>query len=67
MRKEYIAPKIAVVVLEDLCEGEITTCSVMKGGTGEKISQFDVVEEEHTKTDEEYSGLWGNTSKWGDD
>lgn len=69
MRKEYISPRIAVVVQEDLCDNAgIMTASVHKGDLkGQMIDKFDVVEEEQTKKDEEYSGLWGNTNKWGDD
>ena len=70
MKKNYITPKINVVQLEALCDGGIVTASVYKGSTkGEFINKFDVVNEEATKTDKEYEGLWGesNNGKWGDD
>lgn len=68
MKKNYITPEIDVIQTEDLCDGGIVTASVFKGSTnGECISNFDVVNEDATKT--EYEGLWGesNIDKWGDD
>lgn len=68
MKKNYITPEIDVIQPEDLCDGGIVTASVFKGSTnGECISNFDVVNEDKTKT--EYEGLWGesNSSMWGDD
>ena len=68
MKKNYITPEIDVIQSEDLCNGGIVTASVFKGSTnGECISNFDVVNEDKTKT--EYEGLWGesNFDKWGDD
>ena len=68
MKKNYITPEIDVIQPEDLCDGGIVTASVFKGSTnGECISNFDVVNEDKTKT--EYEGLWGesNIDKWGDD
>ena len=68
MKKNYITPEIDVIQPEDLCNGGIVTASVFKGSTnGECISNFDVVNEDKTKT--EYEGLWGesNIDKWGDD
>lgn len=68
MKKNYITPEIDVIQPEDLCNGGIVTASVFKGSTnGECISNFDVVNEDATKT--EYEGLWGesNFDKWGDD
>ena len=68
MKKNYITPEIDVIQPEDLCDGGIVTASVFKGSTnGECISNFDVVNEDATKT--EYEGLWGesNFGKWGDD
>ena len=68
MKKNYITPKINVVQFEALCSGDIVTASVFKGSTnGECISNFDVVNEDATKT--EYKDLWGesNIDKWGDD
>ena len=68
MKKNYITPEIDVIQPEDLCNGGIVTASVFKGSTnGECISNFDVVNEDATKT--EYKDLWGesNIDKWGDD
>ena len=68
MKKNYITPEIDVIQTEDLCDGGIVTASVFKGSTnGECISNFDVVNEDATKT--EYKDLWGesNIDKWGDD
>lgn len=67
MKKNYITPEINVKQLEALCNGDIVTASVFKGGTKECISNFGVVNEDATKT--EYKDLWGesNSNKWGDD
>ena len=68
MKKNYITPEIDVIQPEDLCDGGIVTASVFKGSTnGECISNFDMVNEDATKS--EYEGLWGesNIDKWGDD
>ena len=68
MKKNYITPEIDVIQTEDLCDGGMTRASVFKGSTnGECISNFDVVNEDATKT--EYKDLWGesNIDKWGDD
>ena len=69
MKKNYITPEIDVIQTEDLCDGGMTRASVFKGSIddGECISNFDVVNEDKTKT--EYEGLWGesNSSMWGDD
>ena len=69
MKKNYITPEINVVQLEALCNGgDIVTTSVFKGSIkGECISNFEVKDEQTTKT--EYEGLWGesNFDKWGDD
>lgn len=70
MKKIYIAPKIDVIILDTLCDATLQTCSVFKGKLNdERISYFDVVGEETTKTNEKYTGLWGksNSDKWGDD
>ena len=70
MKKNYITPEIKVIQLEALCNGNIVTASVFKGSTkGECIGKFDVVNEDVTKTDTKYEGLWGesNSDKWGDD
>ena len=68
MKKKYITPEINVIQLEALCNGEIVTASVFKGSTkGECIGNFEVKDEQTTKT--EYEGLWGesNSNNWGDD
>lgn len=70
MKKIYIAPKIDVIILDTLCDATLQTCSVFKGKLNdERISHFDVVGEEKTKIDAEYTGLWGksNSDNWGKD
>lgn len=70
MKKIYIAPKIDVIILDTLCDATLQTCSVFKGKLNEEcISHFDVVGEEKTKTEAEYTSLWGelNSSNWGKD
>ena len=70
MKKIYIAPKIDVIILDTLCDATLQTCSVFKGKLNdERISHFDVVGEEQTKTGTDYKGLWGesNSANWGDD
>ena len=69
MKKNYIAPKINVIQFEALCNGGLNTASVYKGqiSPDKCFSNFEVVNEEKTKT--EYKNLWGesNSGKWGDD
>ena len=70
MKKNYITPEINVIQLESLCDGGIQVASVYKESTkGEFISNFEVVNEDATKTGDEYKDLWGesNSGKWGDD
>lgn len=70
MKKIYIAPKIDVIILDTLCDATLQTCNVFKGKLNDEcISKFDVVGEEKTKTEAEYTGLWGesNSSNWGKD
>ena len=70
MKKNYISPNINVVQVETICNGGILQASVHQESLkGVCISQFDVVGEEKTKIDAEYTGLWGksNSDKWGDD
>lgn len=70
MKKNYITPNINVVQVETICNGGILQASVHQESLkGVCISQFDVVGEEKTKVDAEYTGLWGksNSDKWGDD
>ena len=68
MKKNYITPEIKVIQLEALCSGGIGQASVFKGSIkGECIGNFEVKDEQTTKT--EYEGLWGesNSGNWGDD
>ena len=68
MKKNYITPEIKVIQLEALCSGNLVTASVFKESTkGECIGNFEVKDEQTTKT--EYEGLWGdsNSGNWGDD
>lgn len=70
MKKKYITPNINVVQVETICNGGILQASVHQESLkGVCISQFDVVGEEKTKIDAEYTGLWGqsNSKNWGDD
>ena len=70
MKKNYITPEINVIQLEALCSGNMNTASVHKADLkGECISNFDVVNEDATKTDTKYKDLWGesNSGEWGDD
>ena len=70
MKKIYIAPKIDVIILDSLCSGGFLHGSVYRGSLNDVcISQFDVVGEEKTKIDAEYTGLWGksNSDNWGKD
>lgn len=66
MKKNYITPEINVIQLEALCNEGFRSASVFKGSTnGDRISNFEVVNEKDTKD----KGLWGesNSNKWGDD
>ena len=68
MKKNYITPEINEIQLEALCNRGIGQASVFKGSIkGECIGNFEVKDEQTTKT--EYEGLWGesNSNKWGDD
>lgn len=69
MKKNHIAPEIKVIQLEALlCNGGMNIASVHRADLkGECISNFDVKDEDVTKT--EYKDLWGesNSGKWGDD
>lgn len=70
MKKNYITPNINVVQVDTICNGGILQASVHQESLkGVCISQFDVVGEEKTKIDAEYTGLWGqsNSKNWGDD
>lgn len=64
MKKNYITPEINVIQPEALlCSGGFMTASVFKESTdGERISDFEVVNEENSKN----LDLWGS-NKWGDD
>ena len=69
MKKNYITPEIKVIQLEALlCNGGMNIASVHRADLkGECIGNFDVKDEQTTKTD--YKELWGesNSGKWGDD
>ena len=70
MKKNYITPKINVVQFEALCSGGLVTCSVHRESLDKEcISNFEVVNEDATKTATEYKDLWGesNSGNWGDD
>lgn len=70
MKKNHITPNINVVQVETICNGGILQASVHQESLkGVCISQFDVVGEEKTKIDAEYTGLWGksNSDNWGKD
>ena len=70
MKKNYITPEINVIQLEALCDGGIQVASIYKGKLTDKcIGNFEVIDEEKTKTATEYKDLWGetNSGKWGDD
>lgn len=70
MKKNYITPNINVVQVETICNGGILQASVHQESLkGVCIRQFDVVGEEKTKIDAEYTGLWGksNSDNWGKD
>lgn len=63
MKKNYITPNINVVQVETICNGRILQASVHQESLkGVCISQFDVVGEEKTKIDAEYTGLWGTAT-----
>ena len=69
MKKNYITPEINVIQLEALCNnGGLGAATVFKGSIkGECIGNFEVKDEQTTKT--EYKDLWGesNSGNWGDD
>ena len=68
MKKNYITPEINVIQFEALCSEGFNLASVHKSNTtGECISNFDVVNENVTKNNDEYKDFWGNSGKWGDD
>ena len=68
MKKNYITPKINVIQLEALCNEDLNIASVHRADLkGECIGNFEVKDEQTTKTD--YKDLWGesNSGNWGDD
>lgn len=68
MKKNYITPEIKVIQLEALCSEGLNIASVHRANLkGECIGNFDVVNEDATKT--ENKDLWGesNSGNWGDD
>ena len=64
MKKNYITPEINVIQPESLlCNGGFMVASVYNGSTdGERISDFEVVNEENSKN----LDLWGS-DMWGKD
>lgn len=69
-KKNYISPKINVIQFEALCGGGFNTASVhLESLDKECISKFEVVNENKTTTETEYTKLWGesNSGNWGDD
>lgn len=67
MKKNYITPEINVIQPESLLCSLVTTSVFQESTEGECIGKFDVVNEDATKTDSEYKGLWGNSDNWGND
>ena len=70
MKKNYITPEINLIQLEALCNEGLNIASVHRADLkGECIGNFDVKDEQTTKTDTKYKDLWGesNSNKWGDD
>ena len=70
MKKNYITPEINVIQFETLCSGGLVTCSVHRESLDKEcISNFDVVNEDATKTATDYKDLWGetNSGNWGND
>lgn len=70
MKKNYITPNINVVQVETICNGGILQASVHeKTLSGKCLDQFDVVDQQYTKTEAKYTGLWGesNSKNWGKD
>ena len=69
MKKNYITPEINVIQPESLlCS--FMTASVCQGRIdGERIGNFEVVNEDVTKGNDYEGGLWGesNSGKWGND
>ena len=67
MKKNYITPEINVIQPESLLCSLVTTSVFQESTEGECIGNFDVVNEDATKTG--YKGLWGesNSGNWGDD
>ena len=68
MKKNYITPEVKVIQLEALCSEGLNIASVHRADLkGEGIGNFEVKDEQTTKTD--YKDLWGesNSGNWGDD
>ena len=68
MKKNYITPEINVI--QPVCDEGFLKASVFEGSlNGDCISNFDVVNEDVTKTGDDYKGLWGesNSGNWGND
>lgn len=58
MKKSYIQPTSTVITIADnLC---FTKASILHGGTGEKVDNIDVIEQDKSSTDYDWgSGSWG--------
>lgn len=65
MKKNYITPEINVIQPESLLCSFVSAS--VNNRNGECIDNFGVVNEDVTKTGDDYKGLWGNSDKWGDD
>ena len=62
MKKNYIAPEINVIQPESLLCSFVAASVYQERTDGERISDFEVVNEENSKN----LDLWGS-DKWGDD
>lgn len=70
MKKNYITPNINVVQVDTICSGGSQQASVHEENlSGKCIDQFKVLDQQYTKTNAEYAGLWGesNSKNWGED
>ena len=64
MKKNYITPEINVIQPESLLCSFVSAS--VNSTNGECIDNFGVVNEDVTKTGDDYKDLWGS-DKWGDD
>ena len=67
MKKNYITPEINVIQPESLLCSFVSAS--VNSTNGECIDKFGVLNEDATKTDDDYKGLWGesNSGNWGND